>query len=277
VARLAAIDQGTNTTRLLVADVLDGRVDEVLRRSTITHLGEGVDANRNALPAAVARVRAALDDYRHDLERLGAERVVFVATSATRDAANGTELLAALERDYGFSTRVLTGEEEAALTLLGVGAIAHGMLLFDVGGGSTELITTGFQASIDVGSVRLSERYLRSDPPTADELEAAAAHVRGLLPPLDVVSAIGTGGTVGQLHVLAGELTSEAVERELQRLAALPLAGRRLVPGLHPERAPAIVAGVLVVHEVLRRYGLGRVEFSVRDLLDGALLQLSGS
>jgi exopolyphosphatase/guanosine-5'-triphosphate,3'-diphosphate pyrophosphatase len=272
--RVAVVDQGTNTTRLLVADVAGGQVEELVRRSAITHLGEGVDANRNVLPAAVARVRAVLDGYRRELEELGAERAVFVATSATRDAANGAELLAAIERDYGFETRVLSGDEEAAFTLAGVGAIDDGTLVFDVGGGSTELVTTRFRTSLDIGSVRLTERHLHSDPPTDGELYTAAAEVGEFLPELEVDRAIGTGGTVGQLEELAGPLTAEAVHAEFERLAALPLAERRLVPLLEAARAPVIVAGALIVDEVLRRYRLPAVTFSLRDLLDGVALEI---
>jgi exopolyphosphatase/guanosine-5'-triphosphate,3'-diphosphate pyrophosphatase len=126
-----------------------------------------------------------------------------------------------------------------------------------------------FRQSLDLGSVRLTERFLHADPPTADELEAAAAYTRGLLPNLEVDTAIGVAGTVAQLYELLGDLTLAAVEGELERLAALPLAERRRQPGLDPERAEVIVAGALIIREVLRRYGLNRLEFSVRDLLDG--------
>ena len=140
--RVAAIDQGTNTTRLLVADVADGQVDEVVRRSTITRLGEGVDARRRLLPLPITRVRNCLADYRRELESLGAERSLLVATSAVRDAENGEAFLGEIEWSYGFTTRLLTGEEEAELTLRGVGAVDDGTVVIDIGGGSTELISS---------------------------------------------------------------------------------------------------------------------------------------
>jgi exopolyphosphatase/guanosine-5'-triphosphate,3'-diphosphate pyrophosphatase len=269
VPRVAAVDIGTNSTRLLVADVVDGRVEPVVRRATVTRLGEGVDAARRLAPAAIARVYDTLEAYHGELAALGAERTVAVGTSAVRDAADGAEFLRGVAARFGFETRALSGDEEAELTRLGVGSAGERTLVLDVGGGSTELIAGGFHVSLDVGSVRLTERHLRHDPPAVAELTAAAAETVALLPPLEVDAAIGVAGTVTQLHLLAGDLTLAAVEGELDRLAALPLAERRRVPGLDPERAPVIVAGALIVREVLRRYGLGRLEYSERDLLDG--------
>src|ERR687895_1930871 len=137
--RVAAIDLGTNTTRLLVADVDDGRVEEVVRRSRITRLGEGVDSRRRLLPVAVARVRNCLADYRREAESLGAERALAVATSAVRDAENGEAFLGEIEWSYGFTTRLLSGDEEAEMTLRGIGAVDPGTLVVDIGGGSTEV------------------------------------------------------------------------------------------------------------------------------------------
>src|SRR5262249_23661859 len=167
VTRVAAVDLGTNATRLLVADVVDGRVEEVVRRTRITRLGEGVDARRRLLPVASARVRNVLSDYRRELEDLGAERTLAIGTSAVRDAENGEAFLGEVEWSYGFATRLLTGDEEAALTLRGVGALAARTLVVDVGGGSTELIANERRTSLDGGSVRLTERF-------RDELDAAA-------------------------------------------------------------------------------------------------------
>ena len=287
--RVAAIDLGTNSPRLLVADVADGRVDEVVRRTTITRLGEGVDERRKLLPLPIARVRNCLSDYRRELEQLGAERVLLVATSAVRDAANGEAFLGEIEWSYGFVTRLLDGDEEAAQAFRGVTAgrqLAPGTLLLDVGGGSTELSVDGRDAvSLDIGSVRLTERFLRADPPTADELEAAAGAVRDLLPAHAPHAAIGVAGTVTTLAALdlglaeydsqrvhGHRLSLEAVERQLGRLAALPLRERRQVEGLEPERAPVILAGIVVVREVLRAFGLDELEVSERDLLDGVAL-----
>jgi exopolyphosphatase/guanosine-5'-triphosphate,3'-diphosphate pyrophosphatase len=275
VTRVAAVDLGTNSTRLLVADVDGDRVDEVVRRSVVTRLGEGVDARRRLLPVPIARTRNTLAEFRRELEQLGAERTLAVATSAVRDAENGEAFLGEVEWSYGFETRLLSGDEEAALTRRGVGLLDAQTLLLDVGGGSTELSTLDFRTSLDVGSVRLTERFLHSDPPADDELRAAAAAVLELLPDLQVTSAIGVAGTVGQLAILAGsdELPLTEIDRLTGELAALPLAARREVPGLDPKRAPVIVAGAIVVRVVLRRYALDRLTFSVRDILDGAALE----
>ena len=285
--RVAAVDLGTNSTRLLVADVDDGRVEEVARQSEITRLGEGVDERRKLLPLPVARVRNVLSDYRREAERLGAERVLAIGTSAVRDAENGEAFLGEIEWSYGFATRLVTGDEEAGLTLRGVASgrpLDDGTLVLDVGGGSTELITTSERTSIDVGSVRLTERHLRSDPPAPGALAAAAREVRDLLPPLEPTSAIGVAGTITTLAALElggydpervddYHLSRAAAERQLERLASLPLAERRELPGLEPERAPVIVGGVLIVCNVLDRYGLTGLEVSERDLLHGAALE----
>jgi exopolyphosphatase / guanosine-5'-triphosphate,3'-diphosphate pyrophosphatase len=267
--RVAAVDLGTNTTRLLVADVEDGRVEEVVRRSVVTGLGEGVDENRFLRPEAIARVFAVLGDFRREAGALGAERALAIATSAVRDAKNGASFLADVEGRFGFATRLVSGGEEAELTRRGIGALADTSLVLDVGGGSTELVMGSMSTSLDIGSVRLTERYLRSDPPTRAELSAAADHVRELLPDLEPEAAIGVAGTVWQLDALLGRITLPAVEAALERLALLPLAERREVPRLDPDRAPTIVAGALIVVETLRRYGLLEIAFSVRDLLDG--------
>ncbi len=285
--RVAAVDLGTNSTRLLVADVDDGRVEEVARRSQITRLGEGVDERRKLLPLPVARVRNVLSEYRREVERLGAERVLTIGTSAVRDAENGEAFLGEIEWSYGFTTRLLSGEEEAELTRRGVangGAVGDETVVLDVGGGSTELITAHDRVSLDLGCVRLTERHLRSDPPAREELDAAARAVREALPDWSPRDAIGVAGTVTSLAALElGEydperihgfrLSRESVERQLERLASLPLAERRELPGLEPERAPVIVAGALIVREVLDRYGLDGLEASERDILHGVALE----
>ena len=276
MTRVAAVDLGTNSTRLLVADVDGDRVVEVVRRSVVTRLGEGVDARRRLLPVPIARVRNVLADYRRELEALGAERTLAVATSAVRDAENGEAFLGEVEWSYGFRTRLLTGEEEADLTRRGVGALDPQTLLLDVGGGSTEVSAGEFRQSLDIGSVRLTERFLATDPPAPDELAAAAAAVRAELPALDVRDAIGVAGTVGQLAALVGDRLAHpgrgrASARPAGRARRSPSAGR--VPELDPDRAPVIVAGCLIVREVLRRYGLDAIQFSVRDILDGAALE----
>ena len=274
--RVGAVDIGTNSTRLLVADVERGELVDVLRRSAVTRLGEGVDAGRVLLAEPIRRTLAVLSDYRDDCARLGTSHVLAVATSAARDAANGREFLAGVEESLGFATRLLTGDEEADLTRRGVGAVDHGTLVLDVGGGSTEIILAGFRTSLDIGSVRLTERFLKSDPPAPDELGAAGAFVAGLLPELAVSAAIGVAGTVTQLHEIAGELSVKNVERELRRLGAMTVAERAAVPRMDPARAPVIVGGAIVVREVLRRYGLQALGWSMRDLLDGVALEAAG-
>jgi exopolyphosphatase/guanosine-5'-triphosphate,3'-diphosphate pyrophosphatase len=286
--RVAAIDQGTNTTRLLVADVTDGQVDEVLRRSTITRLGEGVDARRRLLPLPITRVRNCLADYRRELESLGAERSLLVATSAVRDAENGEAFLGEIEWSYGFTTRLLTGEEEGELTLRGVGAVDDATVVIDIGGGSTELISSRSRVSTDLGSVRLTERFLESDPPTSSELEALAGAIRSVLEEHDLSAGrgIGVAGTVTSLAALdlglveydservhGHRLGEDAVQAQLDRLAALPLAERREVLGLEPERAPVIVAGAAILLEVMRHLRLPEIKVSERDILDGAALE----
>jgi exopolyphosphatase / guanosine-5'-triphosphate,3'-diphosphate pyrophosphatase len=291
--RVAAIDLGTNSTRLLVADVDDGRLEEVVRRLTITRLGEGVDARRRLLPLPVTRVRNCLTEYRRELEHLGAERTLAIATSAVRDAENGEAFLGEIEWSFGFTTRLLDGEEEAALMIRGVTAgrpPLEDTLVVDIGGGSTELVlaTEGrpsFAASLDVGCVRVTERFLRSDPPSTPELAAAGGYVRSLLPALEPRSAIGVAGTVTTVATLdlgLGEydpdrvhghrIPRESVERELARLAAMPLEERLAVPGIEPGRAPVIVAGLVVLREVLAAYDLPEIEASERDILHGAAL-----
>ncbi|MDQ2982707.1 MAG: Ppx/GppA family phosphatase [Actinomycetota bacterium] len=297
--RVAAVDLGTNSTRLLVADVDDGRVDEVSRRLQITRLGEGVDERRKLLPLPITRVRNVLTDFRREIEELGAERTLAFATSAVRDAENGEAFLGEVEWSYGFSTRQLSGHDEALLTFRGVTAdreLAAETLVLDIGGGSTELVAGGpdgvsFHVSLDLGCVRLTERFLHSDPPSADELEAAADMVRALLservpPDVRPRSAIGVAGTITALAALdlglteydpervhGHRLSAAAVDQQLERLAALPVAERRQVPGLEPERAPVIVAGAVVLREVLTHFGLDELEASERDILHGAALE----
>jgi len=285
--RVAAVDLGTNTTRLLVADVDDGRIDEVHRETHVTRLGEGVDARKRLLPVPIARVRNVLADYRRTLERLGAERTLAVATSAVRDAENGEAFLGEIEWSYGFATRLVSGDDEALLTRRGVQPAA-GTLVLDIGGGSTELIVDDFHASLDLGSVRYTERYMHTDPPSSAELDACAAAVRFVLEervPVRADAAIGVAGTVTTLAALdlgldryerervhGHRLTLEAAQRQLARLAALPLVERREVPALDPERAPVIVAGTVILTETLAFFDLDSIDVSEHDILDGIAL-----
>ena len=275
--RVAAVDLGTNSTRLLVADVEDGRLDEVARRLKITRLGEGVDERKRLLPAPIARVRNVLTDFRREAEWLGAERTLAVATSAIRDAENGEAFLGEVEWSYGFQTRLLSGHDEAQLTFRGVSAgreVAEDTLVIDIGGGSTELVVGGpdglcLHDSLDIGGVRLTERFLHSDPPSDEELDACGAAVRELLAervPADMRprTAIGVAGTITSITALdlglaaydpdqvhGHCLSREGVQTQLERLAVLPLAERREVPALDPDRAPVIIAGTVILREVL--------------------------
>jgi exopolyphosphatase/guanosine-5'-triphosphate,3'-diphosphate pyrophosphatase len=264
--RVAAIDLGTNATRLLVADVEDGQVSEVQRRTTITKLGEGVDARRRLLPLPIARVRNALTDYRRELESLGAQRTLAVATSAVRDAENGEAFLGEVEWGYGFATQLLTGDEEAAMTLRGVGALDPGTVVIDVGGGSTELITESFRTSMDIGSVRLTERF-------GVHQGAAAAYIRTQLPTLAAERALGVDGTTAELVGLAGSktVTLAKIDETLEWLAVSTEEERRARLML-PDRSEVLAAGVLILRETLRHLALTAIEASERDLLDGAAL-----
>jgi exopolyphosphatase/guanosine-5'-triphosphate,3'-diphosphate pyrophosphatase len=275
---VGAVDLGTNTTRLLVGRVEDGRVEELHRETRITRLGEGVDARGRLLPVPIARVRNALTDYRRTAESLGAERTLLVATSAVRDAENGEAFLGEIEWSYGFATRLLSGEEEAELTQRGVGGLEPGTLLVDIGGGSTELVLGEFSTSLPLGSVRFTERH-------GDDSAASVAAARALLPDLEAQDAVGVAATITSLAALDLELDRYDRERvhghlltlggaraQLDRLAALPLEERRRMPALDPERAPVIVAGAAILLAILDAYELEAIRVSERDLLDGTAL-----
>lgn len=264
MTRVGAIDLGTNATRLLVADVEDGRVDELVRRTRITRLGEGVDARRLLLPVSVARVRNVLTDYRRELEGLGAERTLAVATSAVRDAENGEAFLGEVEWSYGFATRLLTGDEEAAMTLRGVGPLEPGTVIVDVGGGSTELITGSFRTSMNIGSVRLTERH-------GSDWDGAAAEIRSHLPKLTAERLLGVDGTTAELAAM-NAATLAGIGEVLAWLRTSTDAERR-ARLLEPDRSDVIAAGVLIVREVLLKLGLDRITPSERDLLNGVALE----
>jgi exopolyphosphatase/guanosine-5'-triphosphate,3'-diphosphate pyrophosphatase len=298
--RVAAVDLGTNSTRLLVADVEDGRVADVERDTRVTRLGEGVDKRRRLLPVPVTRVRNVLSDYRRSLESLGAERTLAIATSAVRDAENGEAFLGEIEWSYGFKTRLLSGHDEALMMFRGVTVerqLAAGAVIVDIGGGSTELVAGGpdgvhWHDSLDLGSVRVTERFLLSDPPTQPELADCATAVRALLAervPDEIRSAtrsaIGVAGTITSIAALAlgleeydrdrvhgFELGAAALDEQLNRLASVPVAERRRIRPLDPERAPVIVGGAVIAREILAFFGLDVLEISERDILDGAAL-----
>ena len=266
MTRVAAIDLGTNATRLLVADVSNGDLTEVVRRTRITRLGEGVDARRRLLPVPIARVRNALTDFRREAEELGAERALAVATSAVRDAENGEAFLGEIEWSYGFATRLLSGDEEAAMTLSGVGPLAPGTVVVDVGGGSTELITDTFRTSLDLGCVRLTERH-------GADLDAMAAEISAALPRIDVIRALNVDGTTAELAALAGSRTVDlpAIERALEWVRTSTEDERR-ARLIEPDRSDVLAAGIVVVRETLLHLHLNETTASDRDLLNGVAL-----
>src|SRR4051812_27995983 len=299
--RVAVIDIGTNSTRLLVADVAEGRVSPLERRSTVTRLGRGVDLSGHLASEAIEDVCAAIGGYVGIIEELDAETVDAIATSAVRDADNGSAFVAELRERFALSAQVLGGEEEARSTYLGATSEAppaEPTLVVDIGGGSTELVVgqgseIGFHDSLQAGVVRHSERCIASDPPTAGELEALAADVRGL-----IEASVGTGVQAARGIAVAGTPTSLAavelglepydpsrvhghvlalpsIQRMLSQLASVPLAERVEIPGLHPDRAPTIVAGVVILVEVMRAFGLEQIGVSEHDILYGTAIAVS--
>jgi exopolyphosphatase / guanosine-5'-triphosphate,3'-diphosphate pyrophosphatase len=303
--RVAVVDLGTNTTRLLVADVQDGRLEELEKETTITRLGQGVDATGRLADEAMDRVRGTLDGYRQTIDRLKAEDVIAVATSAMRDADNGPEFRDELNRRYGIDARTISGDEEARLTFLGAtsGRTAAvespaSAVVIDIGGGSTEYVVGSngadpdFHVSAQMGSRRHTERFLPSDPPAHEELEALAADVRRIIGesvPDEIrertaegVAVAGTATTLAAIDLELDPYDPEkvhgyrvglaAAERIQAMLAALPVEERRNVTGLHPDRAPVIVAGVTILVESIGAFGLDEIEISESDILQGAAM-----
>jgi exopolyphosphatase / guanosine-5'-triphosphate,3'-diphosphate pyrophosphatase len=301
----AVVDIGTNSTRLLLAEVRDGRVGEVLeRRTEITRLGAGVDADGRLSDEAMQRVYSVLDEYGKLIARHRADRAVAVLTSAVRDAANGEEFARTVRERWGLEPHVLSGDEEARLTFAGATSERdpsdlEPVLVVDIGGGSTEfVIGTGgemeFHVSNQAGVVRQTERHLHTDPPPAEEREALAREARSILADgvpekwrRMVGHAIAVAGTATSMASIAQELEpydADKVEgyvmsaeecREIRdRLASLTLEERRRVRGLHPDRAPTIVAGTIILLETLALFGLDEFEVSEHDILRGAALAL---
>ncbi len=277
---VAVIDIGTNTTRLLVAEVEEGEVVELERRTTITSLGQGVDATGRLAEEAMDRVAEAIAVYREVIDRVGAERVVALATSAMRDSENGPQFRDFLQQRFGIDARTISGDEEARLTFLGAtsGRNDDGeSVVIDIGGGSTEYVVgrpghdPTFHVSTQMGSVRFTERF--------ENLDEMAAAVRDTVPDVSVGQGIAVAGTATSLAAIDGaeevhgyRLPLATCERLVAMLAALPLAERREVRGLHPDRAPTIVAGAVILTESIRAIGLEEIEVSVRDILHGAAL-----
>jgi exopolyphosphatase/guanosine-5'-triphosphate,3'-diphosphate pyrophosphatase len=306
--RIAVVDIGSNSTRLLVCDVEDARVTRELERiSTVTRLGAGVDADGRLAEESMQRVFTTLDEYRTLIDRQDADRAIAVLTSAVREAANGREFAERVEQRYGLEPHVLSGDEEAALTFLGATSERDPddqtpIAVIDIGGGSTEIVIgegrqARFHVSNRAGVVRQTERFLHSDPPTDEELERTREDVQAILKDgvpegeRDAVEhAIAVAGTATSLAAIAQRLepynpnkvhgyhlTRERCEEILTQLAAIPLEERRQVPGLDPARAPTIVAGILILLEVLTLFGLSQVEVSEHDILRGAALGLGAS
>jgi exopolyphosphatase/guanosine-5'-triphosphate,3'-diphosphate pyrophosphatase len=287
VTRVAAVDIGTNSTRLLIA----AGEHELARESIVTRLGEGVDGSGRLGGAAQQRVLDVLAGFRARIEAHGCERAAAVMTSAVRDAANGSEFSRRVADALGFEPRVLSGDDEARLTYDGATAGRDGeYLVIDIGGGSTELVLgTSFHVSAQIGVVRHSERHLHSDPPTPAELGNLTRDVRKLLMahvPVRLrenrMSAIAVAGTPTQCAAIdlglqyydpdrieGHILTAPRLRELLDRVAAVPLAQRREITGLDPARAPVIVAGIAILLEVVNCFGLAQVEASERDILWG--------
>jgi exopolyphosphatase/guanosine-5'-triphosphate,3'-diphosphate pyrophosphatase len=303
--RVAVVDLGTNTTRVLVADVDDGRVEELARKTKVTRLGEGVDSTGRLADGAIERVTATLDDYKRVIDELQPERTIALATSATRDASNGDEFRRLLHDRYSLDAHIIPGEEEARLTFLGATAAREPgsgpFVVIDIGGGSTEFVVgragsdPDFRVSTQAGSVRQTERHLHEDPPSDEDLLTLRAAIRSILEhsiPADVRRAtkagIAVAGTATSLAAIDQELDPydpekvdgyelliEACDRMLGELAAIPLDERKQVTGLHPDRAPTIVAGAAILVESMRLFGLAGVEVSEADILHGAALDLA--
>jgi exopolyphosphatase / guanosine-5'-triphosphate,3'-diphosphate pyrophosphatase len=285
---VAVIDIGTNTTRLLVAQVDDDQVVELERRTIVTRLGQDVDATGRLADEAMDRVAEAIAGYRELIDRLGAEQVVAVATSAMRDSENGPDFHDYLEEKYGIDARTISGDEEARLTFLGATAGRHDdreTVVIDIGGGSTEYVVgkageePGFHTSTQMGSVRFTERFLAGDPPRSEEMAAIADAVRAMIPRVEAEHAIAVAGTATSLAAIDGaeevhgyRLNLGSCERIAAMLAGKTVEERRNVPGLHPDRAPTIVAGAVILTESIRSLGLSEVEVSDRDILHGAAL-----
>jgi exopolyphosphatase/guanosine-5'-triphosphate,3'-diphosphate pyrophosphatase len=301
----AVVDIGTNSTRLLIAEVERGHVTHELERlTTVTRLGAGVDTAGRLADDAMERVYATLDRYQELIFSADADHAVAVLTSAVRDAANGPEFAAEVENRYELETHVLTGDEEARLTYRGATserepADPTPTLVIDIGGGSTELVIgsageVSFHVSTQAGVVRQSERHIRQDPPTPMEIDAVATDVRAILERgvpdgwrAGITKAIAVAGTPTSLAAIAQRLdpydpakvhgyvlTEAAREQILGRLLSLPLAERQAVPGLHPARAATIIPGIVILAEVMSLFGLREVEVSEHDILRGAALAL---
>ncbi|MGK2933531.1 MAG: Ppx/GppA phosphatase family protein [Solirubrobacterales bacterium] len=303
--RVAVIDIGTNSTRLLVADVSDGRVKEIERHSKVTGLGRGVDHSGQLSTEGIEAVCITVGEYVELIEKLDVGATTVIATSAVRDAENGSAFAAELRERFGLSPQIIDGDEEARLTYLGCVSERTGgenLLVVDIGGGSTEIIIgrghePDFHTSLQAGVVRHTERFLTSDPPDAAQLEKMAGDIKKLIseatgdqgigPVEAAVAVAGTPTSLASINLELDPYDPLAVEGHrlqlstiswwLSRLASVPLAERKLCVGLHPDRAGAIVAGIVILIEVMRAYHLEEVEVSEHDILYGAAIRAAAS
>jgi exopolyphosphatase/guanosine-5'-triphosphate,3'-diphosphate pyrophosphatase len=297
MTRLAAIDIGTNSTKMTVADVDErGQVSVLSEVSDVTRLGEGVDQSKRLNDDAIRRTLDAIMRFAEQARQQGASTVLAAGTSALRDASNGPEFIAQAKAHAGVDIEVITGNREAELAYaavrsdpsLALSADAP-LLVFDIGGGSTELILgdakgVGQHKSLDIGAVRLTERFLKSDPPTQDEVDQAAHYAEELLrtfaaPETRPVVA-GIGGTTvniasvtqdGKGEVHGATLAASEVRSALERFRNVPLAERRQIPGLEPKRADVIIAGALILSRLLARFNADHLVVSIRGLRYGLL------
>ncbi|MGH2818407.1 MAG: exopolyphosphatase [Actinomycetota bacterium] len=302
--RVAAIDVGTNSTRLLVAEARQGGYRSIDRRMVITRLGEGVDRRRVLSPEPLARTLATIADYAATCGELGVEQLRVTGTSAVRDAHNRREFFEGVRRLTGKEPEMLSGETEARATFLGaVSDLGEPgpFLVIDIGGGSTELIVGGDQperiVSLDFGCVRMLEKHLHSDPPEPHELESMRAEVldalQGTKPALEVPRGfrmVGVAGTITQLAILkAGVpvydpdvshhsvLSHGDVRMLARRLASLPYDARKRVKALEPGRVDVIVAGAEILLCAMEAFDAAEILVSEKDILDGLVLELLAS
>lgn len=305
MTRLAVIDTGTNSTRLLVADTSAGMVREVLRQTTITRLGEGVQQSGMLAPSAKQRVSDCMTGYAATIGELGAMRAIVIATSSLRDARDGDDFLTLLARRFAFDCRLLSGEEEAALSYAGATmGLAPGIraLLFDVGGGSTELVVgrgelVEFAVSMDLGCVRLQELYFRDDPTSSGEIDAATRFIDARLQdevPRARVSGVqhslAVAGTVTALAAIdlgleeydrdlvhGHVLTHKTIKRIFDMISSMTGVQRLELPGMEPGRADVIIAGSLIVDRLMGHVGLDEITVSEYDIMDGVALAMAAS
>jgi exopolyphosphatase/guanosine-5'-triphosphate,3'-diphosphate pyrophosphatase len=303
MTRVAAIDCGTNSVRLLVADVDTPVPTDVVRRMEIVRLGRGVDRTGRLAPEAIEATRVALADYAAQIRDLGVARTRMVATSATRDAANADEFRSMVERTLGVTPEVVSGQEEAHLSFAGAvrglpADLPAPYLVVDIGGGSTEFVLGTAEPdaaiSVDIGCVRMTERHLVDDPPTPEQvasaerdIEAAVERALTAVPGRDARTFVGLAGSVTTVTGLAlgldryrpevihhARIGYDQVATVTADLLAMTRAQRLTLPVMHPGRADVIGAGALILRVLMREVGLDTVVASEHDILDGICLSI---